>query len=167
MTSVRRAIPDDLSLLPAIEVAAGALFREIGLDAIADDDPPTVDELMAAEALWVAEVDGAVVGYARAELVGGQAHLEQLSVHPDHGGRGLGTALIETVVTWACDRGDAAVTLTTFRAVSFNAPLYTKRGFAEVPEADWSAAIRALVAAEAAHGLDPTTRVVMRRPTRP
>lgn len=131
---IRPATTADLALLPQIEVAAGKLFREIGMHAIADHAPPSVDELSAAPAVFVAEVGDEVVGYARIELVDEQAHLEQLSVLPDRGGRGVGTALIDAVCHWARNRGDAAVTLTTFRSVAFNAPLYAKRGFAEVAE---------------------------------
>lgn len=160
---IRAATSADLEVLPEIEVAAGELFREIGMDDIADHAPPAVDELAAASAILVAEVDGVVVGYARIDLVDDQAHLEQLSVLPDHGGRGIGTALLEAVCDWARARGDAAVTLTTFRSVAFNAPLYAKRGFEEVAEEDWSQGIRALIVEEATHGLDPADRVVMRR----
>lgn len=154
---------DELALLPALEVAAGALFRDVGLDAIADDDPPTVEELAGAVAVLVAEVDGAVVGYACVELVDGHAHLEQLSVDPAVGGRGVGTALLDAVAAWAAARGDAEVTLTTFRDVPFNAPLYARRGYEVVEPTDWTPGLRALVEEEAAHGLDPATRVVMRR----
>ncbi|MFZ6005439.1 MAG: GNAT family N-acetyltransferase [Actinomycetota bacterium] len=143
---------------------AGELFRDVGMPDIAEDDPPTLAELAQAAHLLVAEEDhGQLVGYALCDIVGGQAHLEQLSVLPELGGRGIGTALIEAVVAWARERGDRAVTLTTFRDVPFNAPLYAKRGFVEVPEADWSEELRALVEEEAEHGLDPDLRVVMRR----
>lgn len=161
---IRPATPADLAELGGIEVAAGELFRQIGMDAIADHPPPDVDELAAAPGVFVAEVDDTVVGYARIELVDGHTHLEQLSVLPAHGGKGVGTALMDAVCDWARARGDDAVTLTTFRSVAFNAPLYAKRGFAEVAEDDWSPGIRALIEAEAAHGLDPADRVVMQRP---
>ena len=161
---IRPATPADVERLQQIEVSAGQLFREIGMDDIADHEPPAIEELAAAPALLVAEVDGVVVGYARMELVDDQTHLEQLSVLPDHGGQGIGTKLIDAVCDWARERGDEAVTLTTFREVAFNAPLYAKRGFEELPEADWPPGIQALVTDETAHGLDPTKRVVMRRP---
>lgn len=160
---IRPAAPADLAMLPQIEIAAGELFREIGMHEIAGHPPPAVAELAAAPAIFVADADGDIVGYARIELVDGQTHLEQLSVLPDHGGQGIGTALIDAVCDWARQRGDAAVTLTTFRHVAFNAPLYAKRGFTEVVEAAWTPGIRALIAEEASHGLEPADRVVMRR----
>jgi GNAT superfamily N-acetyltransferase len=164
---IRAAIPSDWPVLQDIEVRAGALFRAVGMDEIADDDPPSDDELADAAAVLVAVDDiGELVGYAHVELVGGQPHLEQLSVLPEAGRQGVGTALIEAVVDWARQRGAPEVTLTTFRDVPFNAPLYAKRGFTEVPEAEWSAALHEQVAEETSHGLDPTQRVVMRRPVR-
>ena len=69
------------------------------------------------------------------ELVDGHAHLEQISVLPEHGGQGIGTQLLDAVAGWATGQGHAEVTLTTFRDVPFNAPLYAKRGYEVVPEA--------------------------------
>lgn len=163
---VRPATSADLPLLADVEVSAGRLFLDVGMPEIADDDPPTIAELQDAVALLVAVDDaGGVVGYARIELVGDRPHLEQISVVPERGGSGVGTALLEAVVDWARRFGASELTLTTFRDVPFNAPLYAKRGFTEVPPEDWTPEMQALVAAEAEHGLDPATRVVMRRPT--
>ncbi len=131
---------------------------------IADADPPSVDHLASGAVLYVATDDAdEPMAYALVELVDGHAHLEQLSVVPEAGQQGIGTALIDAVVAWAGARGDVEVTLTTFRDVPFNAPLYAKRGFETVAEADWTDGVRALVAREEADGLDITTRVVMRR----
>ncbi|MGK2947318.1 MAG: GNAT family N-acetyltransferase [Acidimicrobiales bacterium] len=162
---IRVATPVDWPVVRDIEVQAGSLFRELGMDQIADDPPPTDAELDAAAVVLVA-VDslGELVGYARVELVDDHAHLEQLSVLPDHGGQGIGTSLLDAVASWATELGHDQITLTTFRDVAFNAPLYARRGFAEVPPSEWTGAISAAVAAEAAHGLDPDSRVVMARP---
>ena len=162
---IRPARAADHRALQEIERRAGERFRVIGMPEIADDEPYAEEELAAAELLLVATDDaGDAVGYAMASLVDDHAHLDQLSVAPDQGGRGLGTALIDAVVDWARTRGDTEVTLTTFRDVPFNAPLYAKRGFTVLEEAQWTAGLRAVVAREAAHGLDVTQRVVMRRP---
>ncbi len=161
---IRVARPDDLPRLQDVELLAGAMFRDVGLPEIADDDPPSLDDLAGAAAVLVAVDDRDVaVGYARIEVVDGHAHLEQLSVVPDHGGQGVGTALLDAVAAWARERGDAEITLTTFRNVAFNAPLYAKRGYDEVADLDRAPGLVALMVAEAAHGLDPTQRVAMRR----
>ena len=57
--SIRTARPSDIPLLGAIERSAGQLFRTVGLDSIADDEPMPVEVLQSylqAANLWVAEV---------------------------------------------------------------------------------------------------------------
>ena len=44
---IRPAVTSDLARMQGIEVAAGAMFRPLGMDLVADDDPFTVDELRA------------------------------------------------------------------------------------------------------------------------
>ena len=163
---IRAARPSDLASLPDIERAAGERFREVGLSEVADHAPFDADELAVADIVFVAtagEREDDVVGYAMVELFDGHAHLEQLSVLPDHGGRGIGTDLLDAVAAWARNQGHAELTLTTFRDVPFNAPLYAKRGFEILPEEEWTDALRDRVAHEATLGLDPAARVVMRR----
>lgn len=162
---IRAARPNEYRALQDIERRAGVLFREIGMPEIADDEPPPVDHLASGAAVFVAADDAdEPVGYALVELVDDHAHLQQLSVVPEAGRQGIGSALLDAVVAWARARGDAEITLTTFREVPFNAPLYARRGFAEVAEADWTEGLRTVVEKEAADGLDITARVVMRRP---
>jgi GNAT superfamily N-acetyltransferase len=162
---IRAARPSDYRKLADIERRAGELFRDVGMPDIADHDPYDADELASATAVFVAtgDDDEEPLGYAMVEVVDGDAHLAQLSVLPDHGGKGVGTQLLDTVADWARGQGCSHVSLTTFRDVPFNAPLYAKRGFEIVPEAEWTDALRDLVEAEAGMGLDPDQRVVMRR----
>lgn len=161
---IRPAQRGDLARLQEIERLAGARFVEVGMPEIAADAPPTIDELAGAAFLLVAvEEAGELVGYARVELVEGHAHLEQLSVVPAAGGRGVGTALLDAVATWARDRGDEQLTLTTFRDVAFNAPFYARRGYEVIPDGERSEGVVALMAVEAEHGLDLAGRVAMRR----
>ncbi|MBV9952593.1 MAG: GNAT family N-acetyltransferase [Acidimicrobiia bacterium] len=166
---VRAATASDVDAIPAIGVAAGERFRSIDDPRIArraDDPPYTVDEVVrfvdAGDAL-VAEVDGTVAGFMVMEVLDGAAHVEELSVHPDHQGTGLGTALLDAAAGWAAGRGLATVTLTTYRDVPWNRPFYERRGFAVLTDAELTVGMRAKVAHEADVGLDPDLRVVMRR----
>ena len=94
---------------------------------------------------------------------GGAAHVEQVSVDPAFAGRGWGRRLLDHVADRARHHGLAAVTLTTFRDVPWNAPYYERCGFRVLAEDELGPDLRRLRAAEAAHGLDPALRVCMRR----
>lgn len=167
---VRAARPDDLASLQAIEVAAGETFRDVGMDDIADHQPPSIDTLAGyqqAGRAWVAaDVSDRPVAYILVDLIDGSAHIEQVSVHPDHARRRVGKTLLDHVDSWAADRGISALTLTTFRAVAWNGPYYERLGFRELAPTEMTPGLAAVVAAEAEHGLDPATRICMRREVR-
>jgi GNAT superfamily N-acetyltransferase len=166
MTPVRPARPEDGEVLREIERLAGARFRDIGMDEIADDEPLSVGTLAGyavANRAWVATGDaGTPVGYVVVDVVDGCAHVEQVSVHPDHQGTGVGRALMDRVRVWAVQAERPAVTLTTFADVPWNRPLYEHLGFRVLSDAEIGPGLRAVRAAETAHGLDPTARVCMR-----
>lgn len=164
---IRETTVDDFARLIAIERAAGEAFRQIGMDAIADDPPPSLEDwagLLEHRVAWVYLDDNGTVGaYLVAERLGDRAHIEQVSVHPEHAHRGIGATLIETASRWADGLGLSGLSLTTFAAVPWNAPYYSRLGFSEVAESQWTNGIRQRVAAESAHGLDQWPRVVMIR----
>lgn len=167
-TLIRPARRSDGAALVEIERAAGERFRDVGMPEIADDAPGSVDQLAeyaAAERSWVAVNEtGALLGYVLVDVVDGNAHIEQLSVLPAVQGTGVGRALIDHVATWALTQRLPALTLTTFREVPWNAPLYEHLGFRFLIEPEVGPELRELRDAETAHGLDPTTRVCMIRP---
>lgn len=164
--AIRSALPADGPLLQEIERLAGERFRDAGLPAVADDEPATVEELARYAAhgrSWVAEdARGLPVGYVLVDVVDGCAHIEQVSVRPDQQGTGIGRALIDKVGAWAAGRGLAAITLTTFTDVPWNAPLYRHLGFRALAEAEIGPELRQIRDEETAHGLDPAKRVCMR-----
>jgi GNAT superfamily N-acetyltransferase len=160
--------PEDVPALQELERAAGETFRPLGMDRIADDDPLPAAELLRfgrAGLAWVGEdVDGTPVAYLAAEVVDGALHVEQVTVHPRAARRGLGGELLEHAAGLARARGLAALTLTTFRDVPWNAPYYERLGFRAVPEPGLGPGLRAVRRHEASIGLDAWPRVVMRRP---
>lgn len=166
---VRLTRADEIPALRGIEIAAGVRFRDVGMADIADDDPPS-EEVLATYVSdgrsWVATDDSdQPVGYVIVDRVDGCAHVEQISVRPDHQGSGQGRALIARVAEWAIANGMTAITLTTFKDVEWNAPLYRHLGFVDLAEEDLGPELRDVRDAEAAHGLDPSTRVCMRLAT--
>ncbi len=112
--------------------------------------------------LWVATVDDEPIAFAHVEILAADlAHLEELDVHPRHGRRGIGTALVREVCAWARASAFRQLTLTTFRAPRWNMPFYIGLGFVEVLRCNWRSELERVVASETARGLDPATRVVM------
>jgi ribosomal protein S18 acetylase RimI-like enzyme len=72
---------------------------------VADDEPLSV-EVMARYAVgqraWVALDDAkSPIGYVLVDDIDGNAHVEQVSVEPNHQGQGVGRALIDRVGVWA------------------------------------------------------------------
>ena len=163
---IRRATDTDLRVLQEIERSAGLVFAEIGMDAVAEDEPPTPDELRAhLGRCWVwHDGDDRAVAYLILDVVDGAAHIEQVSVHADHARHGLGRALIEHAAGWARDHGYPHLTLTTFRDVAWNAPYYTRLGFTVVDDARLTPGLRRLLAEESARGFASWPRLAMRRP---
>ncbi|MFI6808315.1 GNAT family N-acetyltransferase [Streptomyces luteogriseus] len=165
---IRLATPAEFPVLQDIERAAGAPFRALGMPEIADDEPPTLDELeryRRAGRCWVAVDEGDLpAAYLLAEPVDGALHIEQVSVHPRAARRGVGRALLADAAERAREEGLTALTLTTFTDVPWNAPYYARLGFRTLPEADLTPGLREIRRAEAAHGLDRWPRVCMRAP---
>lgn len=160
---IRPAEERDLDRLGPIERAAGRVFAGIGMPEIAGAEPLPVEELAAYRA-WVAvDHDDRPVAYVLVEEVDGCAHVEQISVHPDVAGRRIGSRLLDTVAEWAATTELAALTLITFCDVPWNRPYYERLGFRVLDDGDLGPGLRARRDAEPAKGLDPTTRVCMRR----
>ncbi|MHB1923191.1 MAG: GNAT family N-acetyltransferase [Acidimicrobiales bacterium] len=160
-------LPADLPELQRIEREAGLLFAEVGMQAVADEEPPAIEELESyrtAGRLWVARSDDQAVGYALADTVDGHGHLAQLSVAPSHGRRGLGRALCAQVEEWARAQGLEAVTLTTFSDLAWNGPYYQRLGYRNMAEAEVGRGLRAIVADETRRGLWRWPRGCMIKP---
>jgi GNAT superfamily N-acetyltransferase len=167
--SIRDARADELETLRDIESAAGRLFIGVGMTFVADDPPPPVELFrrhQRAGLAWVA-VDPAdhPIAYLVADRVDGNAHIEQVSVHPSFGHRRIGRSLIDHLDGWAGEHGLPALTLTTFAEVPWNAPYYLRCGFAPVPDAAMGPELADLVAGEQEQGLGRfAPRVAMGKP---
>jgi GNAT superfamily N-acetyltransferase len=132
MPDVRPVRPDELVLLPELERAADTIYAALDIGPL--PGPGTVEEF--SSALVVLVSGDPPVGLARIDALQGGAHLEQLSVHPDHGRRGIGRALLRGACEWAEAAGYDELSLATYREVRWNGPFYASEGFVEVGEAD-------------------------------
>jgi GNAT superfamily N-acetyltransferase len=163
---LRAAVTDDISAIRAIERAAGEIFRALGMDKVADDEPPAVavlNQFIDEDRAWVIDEHDRAIAYLTADVVDGAAHIEQVSVHPDHAHRRLGAALIEHLANWSRQHGHPALTLTTYREVAWNGPYYRRLGFRWLSPSEVGPGLRALRAIEVAAGLDQWPRGCMRR----
>lgn len=80
-------------------------------------------EQYAGRPAWVAEIDGALVGFSDLEPDG---HLDMMFVHPDHQGRGVASALLAEVESAARHQGiDCLHTEASITAK----PFFERRGF--------------------------------------
>ena len=148
MIEVRVAEPADLAELAAVELAADELFLPLGITDL-PLPPPAAERARA----WRVLVAGRPVqGFAVLELVDGAVHLEQLSVHPAAGRRGVGAALLAATADATREVGADRVTLVTYADVPWNAPYYARHGWQPLDQP--TPGLRALRAREVALGLD-------------
>lgn len=165
--TIRTPGAGELPGIQAIELAAGRPFADIGMTAIAADPPPDLTTLAAYRddgRAWVAtDSHDHPVAYLLADIVDGDAHIAQVSVHPASARRGIGAALIDHAAAWARDRGLPALILTTFAHVPWNGPYYARLGFRPIPEAELAPGLRAIREEEARRGLDRWPRTAMIR----
>jgi GNAT superfamily N-acetyltransferase len=166
MIRIRKARSDEFTRLNEIEQIADERYATVGLDIVLDMPTASHERLMEGP-LWVA-VDGAdrPIGFLLAGEIDGFAYIDQLSVLPDHGRRGIGGALIATVIAWARTTPAQAIVLSTYRAVAWNQPFYESHGFVEMPESEWSEEIKGARAHEAKLGHDLARRIFMGRKLR-
>ena len=137
---VRPARAADLTQIAAIENAGGPQFQEYFGDAIEPIllSPATDGRQRASEPgfLLVAAIDEQrpPVGFVHVLLIDGHAHLEQLSVLPEHQRRGIGAGLTRAAMDEARAQGFDRLSLCTYRDVPWNGPYYRGLGFTEVTD---------------------------------
>jgi GNAT superfamily N-acetyltransferase len=164
---IEDASVSEVDVLVEVDRAASTLFEPTGLlseEALNDHVPV---EILASAAengdLFTARLEsGQPVGFALVSLRGGMLYLDQISVHPDHGKRGIGAALLTRVIDEAKRRKLRRVSLSTFRDLPWNGPFYAKHGFREIKRgdmADWMLKLERIQAEE----LDVSQRCFMVR----
>jgi ribosomal protein S18 acetylase RimI-like enzyme len=133
--TVRTARADDDAALVAID----DLTWTPDVSPAPPQDPPRAffgERLDPADAL-VAELDGAVAGYATLHNtipLPSHAHVLEINgvaVHPAAGGRGVGRRLVDAAVEEARSRGARKVTLRVFAPNAVARRLYERCGFVE------------------------------------
>ncbi len=175
--TVRLAEEADINTLPAIEQAAARRFLpyleqlEISASQLEGLTPIRfLKRSHAEQRLWVAIPNDRAtpqpVGFIVAKFLHSSCFIVELSVHPEHGRQGIGSALVEACCMGALLKGARQVTLTTFRYVPWNIPFYERLGFRQLHPQYWSPEISAIVEHEARYGFSLKHRAVMIRPAR-
>lgn len=165
--SLASAATEEIDALIKIDLAAGSLFEGTGLiddSALGDHVPADIFEqaIENGNLFTARDRKGMAVGFALTSLRQNTFYLDQISVHPDHGRKGLGRALVRRVVDEARLRHLKSVTLSTFRDLAWNGPFYRRLGFKEVTRKkmeDWMLDLEKVQEAT----LDISERCFMRR----
>lgn len=163
---IRAARPEDAPACQAIEDSAGMKFEEI--DALrhltegAGQPLSRYRQWLRSEWSWML-FDGSdrPIGFLCADAEGPVVHWWELGISRSHQGRGLGRMLISHAIEDARSRGMAAISLTTFRDVAWNAPTYARVGFRILPPLDLGDRLEQIVEHEDLQGLDRNLRCAM------
>lgn len=153
--------------MPGIEQSAGERFRTLpDLAWLADGsnlEEARYRELVEGGWCWVAEDgEGRPCAFLAAEATGEELHVCELGVVLACHGLGIGRALVETAIAAASRCGMAAITLTTFIDVAWNAPFYERLGFQRLAPHDLGPRLQALLRHEVEAGLPRDRRCAMR-----
>jgi GNAT superfamily N-acetyltransferase len=163
--AIRSAQIEELSQLATIEQAAAIRFQGTLYAFLADGAPLPIEfvqQRFQAGQVWVAvDLYNIVIGFAITREVDRTLYLQEIDILPNHGQRGLGKALVETIQTWAANSGYAAMSLSTFRDLPWNAPFYAKLGFRIQDESDLTEEFQAIRQHEQDAGLPIGDRVIM------
>jgi GNAT superfamily N-acetyltransferase len=162
---IRAARESELPLISALEKSGDQLFRAAGMDRIADAPAPEPNAYRPAledgRLLVAVDEQDAPVGFIRLEMLDGGPHVEQVSIHPDSAGHGVGASLLAAAEQVARARGHRRMTLTTFRHVPWNGPYYTRLGWSTLRAADLPPELAAARQHERDLGLDEWPRQAM------
>jgi GNAT superfamily N-acetyltransferase len=166
---IRPATAGDAQTIIGVILDAGTMFRGAGMGAVADNPPPTPEEIRAhiqVGHVWVAQVGGSVAGCTIVRVLDGDGHIEQVSTARTQAGRGIGRLLVARAEDWARAAGYRRMTLTTFTNVAWNAPYYRRLGYRTFPAGELGPELTAVRAEEARSGLEVWGRCAMVRELR-
>lgn len=121
---------------------------------------------MRSERLDVARDDtGHAIGFTLVSIAPSGLYLDQVSVHPDHGKKGIGTLLMNNLTSKARKLGQPQIILSTFRDVPWNAPFYARLGYRIIRKQDYQPFMIEIETAQRPF-MDVSKRVFMRKRVR-
>jgi GNAT superfamily N-acetyltransferase len=161
--SFRETVSGDLPLLQRIHLASRQLFIDVGrLDVTR---LPVIDQALLENPSCrglVAIADSQPVGFGVYVTLGSDAYLDQLSVSPEHTGRGVGGRLLDRLIDQAKSRNHDVMTLITYDDLPWNGPFYRKHGFTALTAEMLPTYLADYLDRERRLGMDMSSRVAMR-----
>jgi GNAT superfamily N-acetyltransferase len=125
-----RILPFEESHHAGFRTLVSDTLREFGFEPDAALDADLTDPKRAYESLWVAVVDGAVVGsVALRPRAPGTLELKRMYLRREQRGRGLGRRLLETALAQARASGAERIRLDTTERMEAARALYERYGF--------------------------------------
>ena len=125
--------PAETADAPAVAACVAAAY-EMYVTRIGKPPGPMLDDyaaVIARHRVFVLGAAGAVIGALVLIRQAGGLLLDNVAVHPDHQGRGLGRRLIDFAEAEARRQGYAALDLYTHEAMTENIAMYRALGYAE------------------------------------
>jgi GNAT superfamily N-acetyltransferase len=165
---IRPARDSDAAVLSAVERSAARRFQMVpGLEWVATGSvlgDAVHLGCIRGGTCWVAVNEhDAPVGFLSAEAVAErELHIHEMSVSEAFQGQGIGRALLGAAIGWAAAHRFAALTLTTFLDVPWNAPFYSRIGFEVLGASDLDERLSALLRKEIEEGFAEGSRCAMR-----
>lgn len=165
--TLRLAASHEIASLPAIEMAAAQRFQN-SLHPNAADGQPISEGLharwLAHDGVWVAECPrGEIVAFVDWIPMALDMYVVELAVHPAHGGKRLGSQLLDTLAEFGGRLGFGRMVLRTFRDVPWNEPYYRRLGFVTLARDDEHTELANIRAHEESVGLDEAKRSTLYR----
>lgn len=165
---LRTADAAALAALVHLDDAACILYERAGMEFSFPSEHPFIQDewtrwrrvLERGRGRAVVTAAGELAAFAIFGEVDGEPYLDQLSVHPDHQRRGLGSALVAECGRWAKGRD---LWLTTYAHLPWNGPYYGRLGFSRVTEEQCGAEMRAILQSQRAALPEPEQRIAMVR----
>jgi molybdenum cofactor guanylyltransferase len=129
-----RIVPFDVRHTTGFRTLVSDTLREFGFEPDSELDPDLDEPSRQYAALWIAELDGEVVGsVALRDLGGGKLELKRMYLRQALRGRGLGKRLLALAVDSARTRGAEVIRLDTSDRMHAAQALYEAYGFQRVP----------------------------------
>ena len=152
---LRPARSDEIEMLQFIDIKSCELFRGTGLIDLGPQStqlrPIPDDKLrqgLGDGLLWIsANERDDPVGFALCSHKPDCLYLDQVSVLPEYGQKGLGRQLVFEAIAAARKHDYKHITLSTFREVAWNGKFYRGMGFKEIPHrrlAAWQLELEAI-----------------------